>query len=79
MSAIDRSSQPLAVPLASMDEVRGRIRSKSKLKGRQADHASREEVQALIGPGPHRRDLLIEHLHRLNDAWHGLRDRHLVA
>jgi formate dehydrogenase len=62
-----------------MDELRGRIRSKSKLKGRQADHASREEVQALIGPGPHRRDLLIEHLHRLNDAWHGLRDRHLVA
>src|SRR6478752_9193235 len=79
MSTIDRSSQPNAVPLASVDQLRGRIRGKSKLKGRQADHASREEVQALIGPGSHRRDLLIEHLHRLNDAWHGLRDRHLVA
>jgi NADH:ubiquinone oxidoreductase subunit F (NADH-binding)/NADH:ubiquinone oxidoreductase subunit E len=79
MTAIDRTNQPAAVPLASPEELRGRMRGKSKLKGRQADHTSLEEVQALIGPGPHRRDLLIEHLHRLNDACHGLRDRHLVA
>jgi formate dehydrogenase len=29
--------------------------------------------------GGHRRDLLIEHLHRLNDHYRGLHDRHLVA
>ncbi|NVO06796.1 MAG: NAD(P)H-dependent oxidoreductase subunit E, partial [Rhodoferax sp.] len=28
---------------------------------------------------PHRRDLLIEHLHKLNDAYRCLHDRHLVA
>lgn len=74
-----RFSEPGTVPLASVDEMRGRLRRKNKLKGRQPDHVSLEEVQALIGPGPHRRDLLIEYLHLLNDAWNGLHDRHLVA
>jgi formate dehydrogenase len=74
-----RSSDPGTVPLASVDEMRGRLRRKNKLKGRQPDHVSLEEVQALIGPGPHRRDLLIEYLHLLNDEWNGLHDRHLVA
>jgi formate dehydrogenase len=59
--------------------MRGRLRKKSQLKGRQPDHVSLAEVQGLIGPGPHRRDLLIENLHRINDAWRGLHDRHLVA
>jgi formate dehydrogenase len=74
-----RSSDPGTVPLASVDEMRGRLRRKNKLKGRQPDHVSLEEVQSLIGPGPHRRDLLIEYLHLLNDEWNGLHDRHLVA
>jgi formate dehydrogenase beta subunit len=71
-----------AVAFATVDELRDRIRRKSKLKGRQADDASITEVQALIGPKPaegHRRDLLIEHLHRLNDTYLCLHDRHLVA
>jgi len=52
------------------------------LKGRQVDAASLDEVRALLGPRPedgHARDLLIEHLHRLNDRWHGLQPRHLAA
>ncbi|MEO7159237.1 MAG: NAD(P)H-dependent oxidoreductase subunit E, partial [Polaromonas sp.] len=79
------SSQPSSLPsvsIATLDQLRERIRSKSKLKGRQADDASLEEVRALIGLRPaqgHRRDLLIEHLHRLNDAWRCLQERHLVA
>ncbi len=71
-----------AVALATMDELRERIRAKSKLKGRQADETSLSEVRALIGERPatgHRRDLLIEHLHKLNDAYRCLHDRHLVA
>ena len=71
-----------AVALATMDELRERIRAKSKLKGRQADETSLQEVRALIGERPeagHRRDLLIEHLHKLNDAYRCLHDRHLVA
>ena len=71
-----------AVAIATVDELRERIKRKSKLKGRQADDTSVEEVRALIGLRPlvgHRRDLLIEHLHKLNDAYRCLHDRHLVA
>ena len=68
-----------AVSVATVDDLRGRLRRRNKLKGRQSDDDSRSQVRALIGAGPHRRDLLIEHLHKLNDRWHGLFDRHLVA
>jgi len=57
-------------------------RPRASLKGRQPDAASLQEVRALIGERPaegHRRDLLIEHLHRLNDTYRGLFERHLVA
>jgi formate dehydrogenase beta subunit len=57
-------------------------RPRAQLKGRQATPQARAEVQALIGPVPqdgHRRDLLIEHLHVLNDHFHGLYERHIVA
>ena len=33
----------------------------------------------MVGDAPHPRDLLIEHLHKLNDAYRALHDRHLVA
>ncbi len=55
---------------------------RSQLKGRQASPQARAEVQALIGLPPtagHRRDLLIEHLHVLNDHYRGLFERHIVA
>ena len=71
-----------AVAIATMEELRERIKRKSKLKGRQADDVSLDEVRALIGEKPadgHRRDLLIEHLHKLNDAYRCLHDRHMVA
>jgi formate dehydrogenase beta subunit len=67
------------VATATLDDMRERIRRKSKLKGRQADDASLSEVRSLIGAAPHRRDLLIEHLHKINDAYRCLHDRHLVA
>ena len=82
MHSSSQHSDTPAVTLATVDQLRERIRRKSKLKGRQADDASLEEVRALIGPRPaegHRRDLLIEYLHRLNDAHRCLHDRHLVA
>ena len=73
---------PAVVALATVEAMRERIRRKSRLKGRQADALSLQEVQALIGQRPapgHRRDLLIEHLHQLNDTYRGLHERHLVA
>jgi formate dehydrogenase beta subunit len=82
MQAPTDLSATQSVALASVDDMRERIRQKSKLKGRQADDVSMDEVRALLGPKPadgHRRDLLIEHLHTLNDAYRCLHDRHLVA
>ncbi len=66
-------------PLATVDQMRETIRRAAQLKGRQADEVSLQEVLALLGNGPHARDLLIEHLHLLNDAYRGLFERHLVA
>jgi formate dehydrogenase beta subunit len=82
MKQPDLKAQVAGVALASLDDMRQRIRQKSKLKGRQVDDASLNEVRELIGAKPidgYRRDLLIEYLHKLNDAYRGLHDRHLVA
>jgi formate dehydrogenase len=67
------------VAVASVEQMRGRLRKKGQLKGRQPDHVAMSEVAALVGEGPHRRDLLIENLHKLNDFHRGLHNRHLVA
>ncbi len=73
------SGEIKAVAIATADDLRETIRRKSKLKGRQADDVSLAEVRQLIGDAPHRRDLLIENLHKLNDEYRALHDRHLVA
>ena len=78
------SSLAVAPVVASIstDEMRQRIKRKSRLKGRQADDVSLAEVRALLGDKPASgwaRDRLIEHLHLLNDRWLGLHERHLVA
>jgi formate dehydrogenase len=51
----------------------------SHLKGRQVDAAALAEVQALLGERPRRRDLLIEHLHLIQDSHHHISARHLAA
>ena len=82
MNHAGRKGEVQAVAVATVDELRERIRRKSRLKGRQADEVSLADIVALIGPKPeggHPRDLLIEHLHKLNDAYRCLHDRHLVA
>jgi formate dehydrogenase beta subunit len=73
------SGEVKAVAIATADDLRETIRRKSKLKGRQADDASLAEVRQLIGAAAERRDLLIENLHKLNDEYRALHDRHLVA
>ena len=73
------SGEIKAVAVATADDLRETIRRKSKLKGRQADDASLAEVRQLIGTAADRRDLLIENLHKLNDEYRALHDRHLVA
>ncbi len=73
---------PASVALASVDDMRERIRRKRQLKGRQVDAKALDEVRKLVGARPqegHRRDLLIEFLHLLNDHFGCLHERHLVA
>jgi formate dehydrogenase len=48
-------------------------------KGRRVDPKARQEVLALLGDSPRRRDLLIEHLHRIQDRFGCLSAPHLVA
>ena len=79
MNHLRPSGDIKAIAIATADDLRETIRRKSKLKGRQADDVSISEVRNLIGVAPHRRDLLIEHLHKLNDEYRALHDRHLVA
>jgi formate dehydrogenase len=73
------SEEVKAVAVATADDLRETIRRKSKLKGRQVDDASLAQVRQLIGDAAYRRDLLIENLHKLNDEYRALHDRHLVA
>jgi formate dehydrogenase len=48
-------------------------------KGRQVDPAALDEVRALLGDRPRRRDLLIEHLHLIQDKHGHLSAAHLAA
>ncbi len=57
----------------------GRRRAKPTPKGRQIDPQAGEEVAALLGDRPRRRDLLIEHLHLIQDRYHQISAAHLAA
>ena len=54
-------------------------RTRMTPRGRQVDPKALEEVRALLGERPRRRDLLIEFLHLVQDEYRCLRARHLVA
>jgi formate dehydrogenase beta subunit len=57
----------------------GRRRGPDHPKGRQVDPTALAEVQALLGGRERWRDLLIEHLHLLQDHFGCLHARHLAA
>jgi NADH:ubiquinone oxidoreductase subunit F (NADH-binding)/NADH:ubiquinone oxidoreductase subunit E len=57
----------------------GRRRPPKTPKGRQVDPTALEEVRALLGPRERRRDLLIEHLHLIQDQCGHLSAAHLAA
>ena len=57
----------------------GRRRSPAYHKGRQLEPVARDEIVALLGDRPRDRDLLIEHLHRIQDNHGCLRAGHLQA
>src|SRR3984957_3026730 len=57
----------------------GRPRPPRTPKGRQVDPQALEEVLALLTDRPRRRDLLIEHLHLIQDHYGHLSAAHLAA
>src|ERR1700760_2152519 len=57
----------------------GRRRAKSTPKGRQVDPTAAHEIELLLGDRPRRRDLLIEHLHLIQDKYNQISAAHLAA
>ena len=57
----------------------GRKRAKSTPKGRQIDPTAAHEIELLLGDRPRRRDLLIEHLHLIQDRYRQISASHLAA
>src|ERR1700761_2905193 len=57
----------------------GRKRAKSTPKGRQVDPTAAHEIETLLGARLRRRDLLIEHLHLIQDTFHQISAAHLAA
>ncbi|GAC1402012.1 MAG: NADH-ubiquinone oxidoreductase-F iron-sulfur binding region domain-containing protein [Candidatus Velthaea sp.] len=57
----------------------GKRKKRRDGKGRPVDPAALLEVRALLGDEPRRRDLLIEHLHKIQDHYRCISAAHLVA
>jgi formate dehydrogenase len=57
----------------------GRGRAPIRPKGRHVDPRAADEVRTLLGGRPRRRDLLIEHLHLIQDRYRCLSAAHLAA
>src|SRR5215467_10743349 len=66
-------------PGSGANGARGRRRPARTPKGRQVDPQALDEVRALLKDEPRRRDLLIEHLHKVNDRYGHLSAKHLAA
>ena len=64
---------PVVIPIQPERKLR------ATLKGRTPDPRALAEVGAQLGDAPRRRDLLIEHLHKIQDRYGQLSAAHLVA
>ena len=67
-----------AIPLRAVADQLPR-RKRTQRNGRAVDAATLAEVRECLGALPLRRDLLIEHLHALNDRHGQLRSDHIAA
>jgi NADH:ubiquinone oxidoreductase subunit F (NADH-binding) len=66
-------------PIEHGGSGRKKNRPRRTPKGRQIDPTALDEVHALLGERPRRRDLLIEHLHLIQDRYGHLSAAHLAA
>ena len=63
----------------SVKKKRGGGNARGKPKGRPVETRALAEIQALLGAVPRRRDLLIEHLHKIQDRYGHLSAAHVAA
>ncbi|MEM9249839.1 MAG: NAD(P)H-dependent oxidoreductase subunit E [Pseudomonadota bacterium] len=61
------------------DSTQPKRKGRKTPRGRQVEDGARSEVLALLGDRPRRRDLLIEHLHLIQDAYGHLSAAHITA
>jgi formate dehydrogenase len=64
---------------SSADDVAAKRKKRREGRGRPVDPAALDEVRALLGDEPRSRDLLIEHLHKIQDRYHCISAAHAVA
>jgi formate dehydrogenase len=67
------------IPIAVLDADLARKRKREAPKGRRVDAAALQEVRLLLGEASRQRDLLIEHLHKIQDQYGHLSTAHLAA
>ena len=67
----------LTIPIVADSALRQRKREAPK--GRRVDPAALAELRSLLGDAPMQRDLLIEHLHKIQDVFGHLSAAHLAA
>src|SRR5512134_3817192 len=65
--------------MAGKQKRAGGMMLRATPKGREVDALALAEVRRAIGDLPRRPDLLIEHLHRVQDCYGHLSARHLAA
>ncbi|MEP6656058.1 MAG: NAD(P)H-dependent oxidoreductase subunit E [Betaproteobacteria bacterium] len=65
--------------IIDVSRLGGQRKPRKHSKGRQVDVQAAAEVALLLGDAPRRRDLLIEHLHRIQDRYGCLSAAHMVA
>jgi formate dehydrogenase len=70
---------PRVIPIAAASALPLRERKRQGPKGRKPTDQALAEVRQLLGDAPRRPDLLIEHLHRLQDHFGHLSAAHLAA
>ena len=66
-------------PLAILRVEVSKLRKRQAPKGRRVDPGALEAVQRLLGDESRQRDLLIEHLHKIQDSFGYLSSAHLAA
>lgn len=67
------------IPIAVQEVVNTKERKRQAPKGRRVDPVALEQVRALLGDESRQADLLIEHLHKIQDKFGHLASSHLAA